>query len=99
MPSPESAAVVGAVPTAVTPVSLNAIVTFASVALSRASPSAFFTKSRPVDNVSWILYTYSAYPVVSGIEAVTVYFTTCPILTVSLSAFFSMLGVSDFKFT
>ena len=47
----------------------------------------------------WILYTYSAYPVVSGIEPVTVYFTTCPMLTVSLSAVLVMLGASVFKFT
>ena len=76
LPSPESVAVVGAVPAAATLVSLNAIVTFTSFALSRASPLAFFTKSRPVDNVSWILYTYFSYPVVSGIAPVTVYVTT-----------------------
>ena len=99
MPSPESVAVVGAVPAAATPVSLNAIVTFTSFAVSRASPLAFFTKSRPVDNVSWILYTYSSYPVVSGIEPFTVYVTTSPIFTVSLLAVFSMLGASVFKFT
>lgn len=52
MPSPESVALVGVVPAGVIPDSVNAIVTFASVALSRASPSAFFTKSRPLDNSS-----------------------------------------------
>jgi len=45
------------------------------------------------------LYTYFAYPVVSGIEPFTVYVTTSPIFTVVLSAFFSMLGASVFKFT
>lgn len=56
-------------------VSINATVTF-TLFPSQAVPFASFTKSRPVDNVSWILYTYPAYPVVSGIAPVTVYFTT-----------------------
>ena len=72
-----SVAVVGVVPASVTPVSLNATVTLTVVApSSRAAPVASFTKSRPLVNSSWILYTYSAYPVVSGITPVTVYFTT-----------------------
>ena len=75
-----SVAVVGAVLASVTPVSLNATFTLTVVAPSpRAVPFASFTKSRPVDNSSWILYTYSSYPVVSGITPVTVYFTTFPI--------------------
>ena len=52
LPSPESVAVVGAVPAAVTLPSVNFTVTFTSLALSSASPVAFFTKSKPVDNVS-----------------------------------------------
>ena len=80
-----SVAVVGAVLASVAP--LNATVTLTVVApSSRAVPAAPFTKSRPADNSSWILYTYSAYPVVSGITPVTVYVTTLPISAVSLSA-------------
>ena len=68
---------VGAVPPSVTPASLNATVTLTVVApASRAVPFASFTKSRPFVNSSWILYTYSEYPVVSEIAPVTVYFTT-----------------------
>ena len=93
-------ATVGVVPAAVTLLSVNATVTLTVVApASRAVPFASFTKSRPVDNSSWILYTYCAYPVVSGIEPFTVYVTTSPIFTVVLSAVFSMLGASVFKFT
>lgn len=41
----------------VTPVPLNATVTLTVVAPSpRAVPFALFTKSRPVDNSSWIMY-------------------------------------------
>ena len=72
-----SVAVVGVVPPTVRLVSLNATVTLTLVAPSpRAVPSASFTKSRPLVNSSWILYTYSEYPVVSGITPVTVYVTT-----------------------
>ena len=57
--------------------SLNATVTLTVVApVPRAVPFASFTKSRPLVNSSWILYTYSEYPVVSGITPVTVYVTT-----------------------
>ena len=80
--------------------SLNATVTLTAVAsVPSAVPFASFTKSRPTDNSSWILYTYPAHPVVSGIAPVTVYFTTWPISAVSLSAFLVMLGASVFKFT
>ena len=51
-----SVAAVGAVPSPVIP-SPNATVTLTVVApVSRAVPFASFTKSRPFDNVSWILY-------------------------------------------
>lgn len=70
-----SVAVVGVVPPTVRLVSVNATVTFTLFA-SQAVPFASFTKSRPFVNSSWILYTYSEYPVVSGIAPVTVYFTT-----------------------
>ena len=71
-----SAAVVGAVP-ALTLVSLNATVTLTVVSpVSRAVPFTSFTKSRPFDNSSRIVYTYWSYPVVSGTEPVTVYLTT-----------------------
>ena len=93
-----SVASVGAVPASVA--FLNATVTLTVVAsVPRAVPFASFTKSRPVDNSSWILYTYSSYPVVSGITPVTVYVTTLPISAVSLSAVFVILGASVFKFT
>ena len=93
-----SVAVVGAVLASVTPASLNATFTLTVVApASRAVPFASFTKSRPLVNSSWILYTY--YPVVSGIAPVTVYVTTSPIFTVVLSAVLSMLGASVFKST
>lgn len=63
------AAVIGASPLSVTSVSEN--FTFTLTVLSvRAVPFSSFTKSRPVVNVSWILYTYCSYPVVSGIEPV-----------------------------
>lgn len=72
-----SVAVVGAVPLSVTPAAVNATFTLTVVALaSRAAPFASFTKSRPFDNSSWIVYTYLSYPVVSGTEPVTVYSTT-----------------------
>lgn len=93
-----SVASIGAVLASVA--SLNATATLTFVApVSRAAPFASFTKSRPADNSSWILYTYSAYPVVSGITPVTVYVTTLPISAVSLSAVFVILGASVFKFT
>ena len=93
-------AVVGAVLASVTPASLNATFTLTVVApASRAAPFASFTKSRPLVNSSWILYTYSEYPVVSGITPVTIYVTTWPISAVSLSAVLVMLGASVFKFT
>ena len=95
-----SVAVVGAVLASVTPASLNATFTLTVVApASRAVPFASFTKSRPLVNSSWILYTYSEYHVVSGIAPVTVYVTTSPIFTVVLSAVLSMLGASVFKST
>ena len=75
--SPERDAVVGVVPAGDTVASLNATFTLTVVApASRAVPFSSFTKSRPLDNVSWILYAYSEYPVVSGTEPVTVYVTT-----------------------
>jgi len=56
LPSPESVAVAGAVPASVTP-SPNATFTLTVVAPSlRAVPVASFTKSRPLDNTSWIMY-------------------------------------------
>lgn len=71
--SPERVAVVGAFTASVTPASLNATFTLTVVApASRAVPFASFTKSRPFVNVSWILYTYCSYPVVSGTEPITV---------------------------
>ena len=98
--SVSSVAVVGAVLASVPSASVNATATLTVVAsVPRAVPFASFTKSRPADNSSWILYTYSEYPVVSGIEPVTVYVTTSPIFTVVLLAVFSMLGASVFKFT
>ena len=52
-----SVASFGAVPASETPASLNATVTLTVVAPSpRAVPVASFTKSRPVDNSSWIMY-------------------------------------------
>ena len=73
--APERDAVVGVVPAGDTVSSLNATVTLTVLPLT-AVPFASFTKSRPFDNVSLILYTYSEYPVVSGTEPATVYLTT-----------------------
>ena len=68
-----SVAVVGAVPLSVTPASVNATFTLTFVASApRAVPFASFTKSRPFDNSSWIVYTYWPYPIVSGTEPLTV---------------------------
>ena len=95
-----SVAVVGAVLASVTPAALNATFTLTVLApASRAVPFSSFTKSRPLVNSSWILYTYLEYPVVSGIVPVTVYVTIWPISAVSLSAVFVILGASVFKFT
>jgi hypothetical protein len=94
--SASSVASVGALPASVAFVNATLTATLLSV---QAVPVALFTKSRPLVNSSWILYAYSAYPVVSGIEPFTVYVTTSPIFTVVLSAVLLMLGVSDFKFT
>ena len=71
--SVSSVAAVGAVDASVTSVSLKATATLTVVASSASAvPLTSFTKSRPFDNVSLILYVYWAYPVVSGIEPVTV---------------------------
>ena len=52
-----SVAVVGAVLASVTSASVNATATLTVVAPSpRAVPFASFTKSRPLDNSSWIMY-------------------------------------------
>ena len=52
-----SVAVVGAVVASVTSASVNATATLTVVAPSpRAVPFASFTKSRPLDNSSWIMY-------------------------------------------
>mgnify|MGYP001725231099 CR=1 FL=1 len=98
-----SVAVVGAVLASVPSVNATLTATLLSV---QAVPFASFTKSRPLDNSSWImywssliLYTYESYPVVSGIAPVTVYVTTWPISAVSLSTVLLMLGASVFKFT
>ena len=56
--------------------SVNATVNSYFYCLLQAVPLTSFTKSRPLDNSSWILYTYPAYPVVSGIAPFTVYVTT-----------------------
>ena len=67
------AASVGAALASVPPVNATLTATLLPV---QAVPLTSFTKSRPLDNSSWILYTYPAYPVVSGIAPVTVYVTT-----------------------